>query len=234
MRVISLNNDIGIQDGGNTYTHGYSGGAQRTWLDTQLRAARADTATDWIVVCMHQVAISTADQANGADLGIRENWIPLFDTYGVDLVVCGHEHHYERSHPIPGEQATHTRTPIPTPTTTDVLDTSKGPVHMVIGGGGTSAPSNTKLFTPAQARVLTARSARSTPRPPRRPRPTSSKKLHGQPSATLSTPTASPPSKWTHRRRPTTSIHVTYYAVTGPYAELTPIDRFTLSRPRST
>ena len=54
---------------------------------------------------MHQVAISTADMFNGADLGIRQEWLPLFDQYEVDLVVCGHEHHYERSHPIRGRQA---------------------------------------------------------------------------------------------------------------------------------
>jgi 3-keto-L-gulonate-6-phosphate decarboxylase len=24
-----------------------------------------------------------------ADLGIRQEWVPLFDQYGVDLVVCG-------------------------------------------------------------------------------------------------------------------------------------------------
>jgi hypothetical protein len=32
----------------------------------------------------------------------------------------------------------------------------------------------------------------------------------------------------------TTAIHVTYYAVSGPYADLKPVDRFTLTRPRST
>jgi hypothetical protein len=57
---------------------------------------------------------------NGADLGIREEWVPLFDKYGVDLVVCGHEHHYERSHPIRGHAANATRTPVPAATTTDV------------------------------------------------------------------------------------------------------------------
>jgi len=51
--------------------------------------------------------------------------VPLFDQYGVDLVVCGHEHHYERSHPIRGQQPTDTRTPIPTQTSTDVLDTAR-------------------------------------------------------------------------------------------------------------
>ena len=104
--MISLaNDDICYQDGGNSYVRGYSGGAQKAWLEKELAAARADRDVDWVVVCMHQVAISTADQFNGADLGIREEWVPLFDRYGVDLVVCGHEHHYERSHPIRGAAA---------------------------------------------------------------------------------------------------------------------------------
>jgi hypothetical protein len=90
----------------------------------------------------------TADKFNGADLGIREEWVPLFDKYGVDLVVCGHEHHYERSHPIRGREENATLTPVPAATATDVIDTTKGTVHMVIGGGGTSAPSNTLFFNP--------------------------------------------------------------------------------------
>ncbi len=105
---------------------------------------------------MHQVVVSSADQANGADLGIRQEWVPLFDEYGVDLVVCGHEHHYERSHPIRGQQPNQTLTPIPTSTNADVVDTSKGTVHMVIGGGGTSVGSNGVLFNPPACRVITA------------------------------------------------------------------------------
>ena len=45
--------------------------------------------------------ISSAD-FNGADLGLREVYGPLFDRYGVDLVVCGHEHDYERSLAVRG------------------------------------------------------------------------------------------------------------------------------------
>ncbi len=30
----------------------------------------------------------------------------------------------------------------------------------------------------------------------------------------------------------TTRLHVTYYAVSGPFATLTPVDQFTLTRPR--
>ena len=110
-RVISIaNDDICYQDGGDSYVRGYSSGAQKAWLEKELAAARRNHDIDWIVVCMHQVAISTADKFNGADLGIRQEWVPLFDQYGVDLVVCGHEHHYERSHPIRGQQSNITLT----------------------------------------------------------------------------------------------------------------------------
>jgi 3',5'-cyclic AMP phosphodiesterase CpdA len=115
VRVISIaSDDICYQDGGNSHVRGYSQGAQKAWLEKELATARSDHDFDWVVVCMHQVAISTADLFNGADLGIREEWVPLFDTYGVDLVVCGHEHHYERSHPIRGREQNVTLTPLPT------------------------------------------------------------------------------------------------------------------------
>ena len=95
VRVVSLNNDdVAFQDAGNSYVHGYSAGEQKRWLTNELADARRDTNVDWLVVCMHQTAISTADKTNGADLGIRQEWLPPFDQYQVDLVVCGHEHHY--------------------------------------------------------------------------------------------------------------------------------------------
>ena len=63
-----------------------------------MTAARADGEIDWIVVCMHQVAMSSV-RLNGADLGVSQELMPLFDAYGVDLVVAGHVHHYERTFP---------------------------------------------------------------------------------------------------------------------------------------
>ncbi|WP_405888983.1 metallophosphoesterase [Streptomyces sp. NBC_01136] len=98
--IFLVSDDICHQDAGSSYVRGYSKGAQKAWLEKELRSARADRGMDWIVVCVHQAAVSTADQFNGADLAIRQEWLPLFDRFGVDLVVCGHEHHYERSHPV--------------------------------------------------------------------------------------------------------------------------------------
>jgi hypothetical protein len=54
VRVISLNNDdVCYQDGGDSYVRGYSGGAQKRFLESALIAARDEQDTDWIVVCMH-------------------------------------------------------------------------------------------------------------------------------------------------------------------------------------
>jgi 3',5'-cyclic AMP phosphodiesterase CpdA len=234
MRVISIaNDDICYQDGGNSYVRGYSAGAQKAWLEQELAAARNDHDIDWVVVCMHQVAISTADMFNGADLGIREEWVPLFDQYGVDLVVCGHEHHYERSHPLRGHEANATLTPLPAATATELIDTTKGTVHMVIGGGGTSVPSNQLFFNPPQCRVITA-VGEPDPKTGKRP-PVYVKELapwsavrnaaHSYGFAAFAVDPGSD-------RGGTTTIKVTYYDVVGPDGQLAAFESFTLQRPR--
>ena len=234
MRVISIaNDDVVYQDGGDSYVRGYSNGAQKAWLEKELAAARADHGIDWVVVCMHQVAISTADKFNGADLGIRQEWVPLFDKYGVDLVVCGHEHHYERSHPIRGQQANETLTPVPAATVTDVIDTTKGTVHMVIGGGGTSAPSNQLFFDPPACRVITGvgeRSEKTGKRPPiyvKEDAPWFAVRnaAHSYGFAAFAVDPGAHPGDLT-------TIKVTYYDVVGTGGQLAPFESFTLRRPR--
>ena len=234
VRVVSIaNDDVCYQDGGNSYVRGYSSGAQKAWLEKELAAARADRNIDWLVVCMHQVAISTVDNFNGADLGIREEWVPLFDKYEVDLVVCGHEHHYERSHPIRGRESNPTLTPIPVATATDVIDTTKGTVHMVIGGGGTSLPSNQLFFNPLQCRVITAV---GTPDPKtgkrapvyvteRAPWSAVRNAANAYGFAAFSVDPGSHPGD-------ITTIKVTYYDVVGLNGQIAPFETFTLRRPR--
>jgi 3',5'-cyclic AMP phosphodiesterase CpdA len=234
VRVVSIaNDDVCYQDGGNSYVRGYSAGAQKTWLEQELAAARGNRNIDWLVVCMHQVAISTVDKFNGADLGIRQEWLPLFDKYEVDLVVCGHEHHYERSHPIRGREQNETLTPIPVATATDVIDTTKGTVHMVIGGGGTSLPSNQLFFNPLQCRVITAVGApdpKTGKRAPvyvaeRAPWSAVRNAAHAYGFAAF---TVDPGA----HAGDVTTIKVTYYDVVGPGGQITPFETFTLRRPR--
>lgn len=234
MRVVAIaNDDVSYQDGGDSYVRGYSGGAQKAWLEKELAAARADRGIDWLVVCMHQVAVSTADKFNGADLGIREEWLPLFDRYGVDLVVCGHEHHYERSHPIRGRQANKTLTPIPVATGTEVIDTTQGTVHMVIGGGGTSVPSNQLFFNPPCCRVITGvgeRAGGTGKRPPiyvteEAPWSAVRNAARSYGFAAFDLDPGRHPGDFT-------TLQVTYYDVVGPDGEIEAFERFSLRRPR--
>jgi hypothetical protein len=143
-----------IPAGTSFYIRGYSGGEQTRWLARTLAEARRDNTVDWIVAQMHQCPATTALLGNGGDLGIRQEWLPLFDQYQVDLVVCGHDHDYERSFPIRGydpmqgvDRTTgspvETRRPHPVTTTdTGVFDTSLGYVIMVLGTGGINAVSD--------------------------------------------------------------------------------------------
>jgi hypothetical protein len=140
-----------IQPGTSFYVRGYSGGLQTIWLERVLSSARRDESIDWIVVQMHQDALTSSITGNGSDLGIRQAWLPLFDQYQVDLVVCGHDHDYERSFPVRGYdsnvgveaatgQVVDTRRPRPVTTDdTGTFDTSQGTVFLVLGGGGTDA-----------------------------------------------------------------------------------------------
>ena len=255
-----------IPAGTSFYVRGYSGGAQTRWLEATLAAARRDASVDWIVAQLHQCACSSSRDGNGSDLGIREEWLPLFDRYQVDLVLCGHDHDYERSFPVRGydsmaghEVATgapvQTRRPHPVTTTrADRFDTSKGTVHLILGGGGTSAPLDEYGVDTSdglrQAKVFTK---------PNRPIPGSTTGTFTRAAAD-----AVEDATWSAMRDPATgygigvfdldpgqpggetSITVTYYHAVGadptnpntgaagtPNPNYTKFETFTLFRPRS-
>jgi Calcineurin-like phosphoesterase/Purple acid Phosphatase, N-terminal domain len=120
------------------YIHGYSGGAQTAWLQQTLAASKRDPEIDWIVVFFHQPVMSSSTSGAGGDLGLRQTFMPLFDAYGVDLVLCGHDHDYERTYLVKGTDPGTELRPTVVSTDLDAVDTADGHLHMVIGGGGTS------------------------------------------------------------------------------------------------
>ncbi|MCP3981493.1 MAG: PKD domain-containing protein [bacterium] len=82
-----------------------SGGAMMTWLAADLSA----TAQDWIIAFWHHPPFSKgghdSDNLNGLEfqlVDMRENAVPLLEDHGVDLVLTGHSHTYERSFLIDG------------------------------------------------------------------------------------------------------------------------------------
>ena len=72
------------------------GALQATWLDTDLTA----NVLPWVVVVGHRPAFSSGH--HGPDEGVQRTFVPLFEKHGVSLVIAGHDHNYERTHPIRG------------------------------------------------------------------------------------------------------------------------------------
>jgi alkaline phosphatase D len=185
-----------IQPGTSFYLRGYSHGAQTAWLERTLAAGRRDDSVDWIIVQMHQCAASSSATGNGSDLGIRQEWLPLFDRYQVDLVLNGHDHDYERSFPVRGADTgagrdvatgavVNTRRPRPV-TTTDSgeFDTSQGTVHLILGCGGTDAPLDEYGTDTADAGPFPGGRPPDTPASTRARRPTRWRTPPGRPGAT--------------------------------------------------
>ncbi|MGI8663465.1 MAG: purple acid phosphatase family protein [Acidimicrobiales bacterium] len=128
--VVSLDaNDISEEIPSNA---GYTGGGQTAWLDGTLAALRADPTVDFIVVYFHHCAYCTMD-SHGSDGGVRARWVPLFDTHAVDLVINGHNHGYERTHPIRANSPT-----LDAPTGATVRPADDGTTYICAGGGGQS------------------------------------------------------------------------------------------------
>ena len=101
------------------------GPLQRAWLEADLAASDAT----WTVVMMHDPPFSSGD--HGSSITAREELCPLFERYGVDLVLAGHDHHYERTKPV------------------------DGPVYIVTGGGGRGTrPAGISSFTEYSEDVL--------------------------------------------------------------------------------
>jgi uncharacterized protein (TIGR03382 family) len=92
--------------------------AQKAWLEKDLAA----TTQPWKVIFFHHPPWSSGD--HGSQLSMRRNFAPIFEKYGVDLVLTGHDHNYERTKPMKGDAI--------------ASSSQRGVPYLVVGGGGAS------------------------------------------------------------------------------------------------
>ncbi|HEX6382499.1 MAG TPA: metallophosphoesterase family protein [Acidimicrobiia bacterium] len=111
-----------------TRNNDVSGGAQELWLARTLAGLRADPLVDWIVVGFHHCAYCT-NTLHGSDAGVRR-WVPLFDRFGVDLVINGHNHCYERTQPL------RAGLPVAEVRSGGTWGSASGTTYLCAGGGG--------------------------------------------------------------------------------------------------
>ena len=80
-------------------------GAMLTWLKNDLAA----TNSDWIIAFWHHPPYSKGSHDSDTDTReteMRKNALPILEAAGVDLVLSGHSHSYERSFLIDGHYGT--------------------------------------------------------------------------------------------------------------------------------
>src|SRR5918993_239620 len=70
---------------------------QVAWLDKELKSS----GSDWKIAMMHHPLYSSGDR-HGSVLTLREQLEPTFVAHGVNVVLTGHDHFYERLKPQKG------------------------------------------------------------------------------------------------------------------------------------
>lgn len=97
---------------------------QWEWLDDML----ASSTNQWKIVALHHPLYSSG--RHGSTVGARERLEPILERRHVDLVLAGHDHHYERTLP------------------------QHGVTHVVSGGGCKTTGVGWSRFTAAAASTL--------------------------------------------------------------------------------
>lgn len=89
--------DFFFLDSSTPLVTGERSGEQLAWLEDELAASTAR----WKVAVMHHAPYSSSAK-RGSNVELREVVEPLFIKHGVQLVLTGHDHLYERTHPQSG------------------------------------------------------------------------------------------------------------------------------------
>ncbi len=108
---------------------------QYDFVKDDLDGASKDPSVDWIVVYFHRPAYTSAAFDVKKAESIRDTYHPLFDAYGVDLVLQAHNHYYERTYPIMYNPF-NSSSPVVIKSDSNEFDDQNGPIFLTIGTGG--------------------------------------------------------------------------------------------------
>jgi hypothetical protein len=123
------------------------GSEQYNFVNNDLAAASTNSSIDWIIVAIHEPLYNSPYYEEvGTNSDLIEVYQPLFDKYGVDLVLSGDVHNYQRSYPL-SYNSTNSGNPTITSTDrnnyTDLSTRPGGQIYVTVGTGG--APLNKAL-----------------------------------------------------------------------------------------
>lgn len=108
---------------------------QYEFIKDDLKRAYENKSTNWIIVYSFRSFYSSNTTHPGLD-ELQDLYHPLFDKYGVDVVLQAHNHNYQRTYPLNFNDSK-AFTPIITDKETEKYEyDTKGPIFVTIGTGG--------------------------------------------------------------------------------------------------
>jgi predicted phosphodiesterase len=107
---------------------------QYNFVKDDLSTASSNSNIDWIVVYFHRLMVTSPSRFPPEPL-LPDIYQPLFEQYGVDLVLQGHNHNYERTYPIKFNSI-NASNPIQTSTNTTSYTDPDGQIFATVGTGG--------------------------------------------------------------------------------------------------
>ena len=129
-----------------------SSSAQKAFVEQDLKAASTKENIDWIIVYFHKPMYSSPSSCSSCsgESSLRDIFHPLFDKYGVDLVLEGHTHDYQRSYPIAFNSNSKSN-PIIKDTNKNTYNDPAGQIYSLVGTGGVNFHS---LKTPLKSYLV--------------------------------------------------------------------------------
>ncbi|MBX2909378.1 MAG: metallophosphoesterase [Chitinophagales bacterium] len=164
---ISLNSELGSPTAAYDWIGAYTNGASTSPMIQWLKDDLSKNTQPWVIAYWHQPPYTKG--SHDSDLfyeiymkAIREKITPILEQYGVDLVVNGHSHAFERSYLLKGLTGTaatfNAQTNVVNGTSgkeslgeayikyTDGTEPNKGTVYVVCGNSGSDVAANKALF----------------------------------------------------------------------------------------
>jgi hypothetical protein len=114
-----------------------SGSRQYDFAVNDLQSASQDPDIDWIIVYFHGPFYASPAPCCKAYSELRGTYHPLFDQYGVDLVLAADIHNYQRTFPL-SYNANNPASPTITSTNASDYTDPEGAIYAIVGTGGHS------------------------------------------------------------------------------------------------
>lgn len=111
------------------------GSKQFDFVDSDLQKAASNQNVDWIIIFYHNLAYSSPSNSTKSLIKLREVYHPLFERYGVDIILQAHNHNYQRSYPLQFNSV-NSSLPIVSDMNRSNYNDPNGQIFITVGTGG--------------------------------------------------------------------------------------------------